>query len=217
MRYFFSIYIFCVVATVVILGFRGDKSAKPPLRIFPDMDEQPKYHPQGTSSYFRNNMADRPVPANTVVRGQLWEAKQVFSPDFDTDRFHNLPLYQGRNEEGGWAEEFPVVITHAAMERGRLKWDIHCAVCHGTAGDGRGITSRYGINATNLTTQTYRDMAGGEIFNTITHGKGLMYGLGERIEPEDRWNIILYLRALQRVRNATVDDLPEAERRRLGQ
>jgi mono/diheme cytochrome c family protein len=38
----------------------------------------------------------------------------------------------------------------------------------------------------------------GEIFDTITHGRNKMMGYGGRIPPEDRWAIILYIRALER-------------------
>jgi mono/diheme cytochrome c family protein len=55
-------------------------------------------------------------------------------------------------------------------------------------------------------------MADGEIFNTITNGKGQMYGYGANITPEDRWAIVAYLRVLQLSQNATVQDVPEAER-----
>lgn len=40
MRYFFLIYAIIAVLVVGIFGFRGEKFSKPPIRIFPDMDEQ---------------------------------------------------------------------------------------------------------------------------------------------------------------------------------
>jgi len=53
----------------------------------------------------------------------------------------------------------------------------------------------------------YREMADGEIFNTITHGKGQM-GPYHHIEVADRWAIIAYLRALQFSQNAPASLLP---------
>jgi mono/diheme cytochrome c family protein len=38
----------------------------------------------------------------------------------------------------------------------------------------------------------------GELFDTITYGKNKMMGYGYRITPEDRWAIVLYVRALQK-------------------
>ena len=40
-------------------------------------------------------------------------------------------------------------------------------------------------------------MSDGEIFNTITNGKGQMMGYGYNIAIDDRWRIIMYIRALQ--------------------
>jgi hypothetical protein len=40
-------------------------------------------------------------------------------------------------------------------------------------------------------------MTDGEIFNTVSNGKGLMGAYGPIVPTEDRWAIIAYLRALQ--------------------
>jgi hypothetical protein len=55
-------------------------------------------------------------------------------------------------------------------------------------------------------------MSDGELFNTITQGKGLMGGYGANITIQDRWAIIAYVRALQRSRLGNLEDVPEAER-----
>jgi len=55
----------------------------------------------------------------------------------------------------------------------------------------------------------------GQLFHTITHGVRTMPAHGAQIPAEDRWAIVLYVRALQRSQNATLDDVPEAVRPRL--
>ena len=216
MRYFFAVFFFAIVATVTILGFRGDSSEKPPWMIFPDMDDQPRYKPQATNEYFQNRMNDRPRPANTVIRGQEWNVKEVFGSSFTTDEFTATALNEGKNPDGSWASDFPIEVTNSAMELGRRKYEIFCHVCHGAAGDGKGVTSQYGILATNLQLEMYRDMAGGEIFNTITHGKNTMYGYGDKLTPEERWAIVLYVRALQLSQNASIEQVPADKRKELG-
>lgn len=216
MRYFFAIYFFAIVATVVVLGFRGDKSEKTPWMIFPDMDNQPKYKPQATNEYFQNRMNDRPRPANTVIRGQGWEVREVFGEDYSTDKFTDTALNEGRNPDGSWATEFPIPVTYEMMELGQRKYEIFCTVCHGAAGDGKGITSKYGILAANLQLDMYREMAGGEIWNTITYGKNTMYGYGDKLSPEERWAIVLYVRALQLSQRAPAEAIPVDKRKELG-
>ena len=51
----------------------------------------------------------------------------------------------------------------------------------------------------------------------MTNGFGSMYSYAARIEPEDRWRIAAYIRVLQLSQHATIEDVPEAERRKLTQ
>jgi mono/diheme cytochrome c family protein len=99
------------------------------------------------------------------------------------------------------------------IERGQQRYQINCLPCHGPDGDGKGITSKYGLNGM----PTFHDprlinMCDGEIFNTITYGKTLMGPYGANVVVEDRWAIIAYLRVLQRSQLATVEDVPEPHR-----
>ena len=78
------------------------------------------------------------------------------------------------------------------MQRGEQRFNINCAVCHGPLGAGDGIVKQYGL-ATVVTLQDdrLRNMADGEIFNTITHGKNTMMAYGPRVTVHDRWAIIV--------------------------
>jgi len=216
MRYFFAFYFFAVIAVVSILGFRGDLSEKPPLWIFPDMDNQKKYKPQATNTFFPNGMDDRPKPSNVVLRGQGLEMLEVFSPEYTTDRFENPEFYYGKTADGDWVQKIPTRVDNELMRLGQQKYEIFCTVCHGSAGDGQGPTANYGINASSLHLDMFREQPDGEIYNTIAHGKGTMYGYGDRLDPKERWAVVLYVRALQRAQNASVDDIPAAKRRELG-
>ena len=42
-----------------------------------------------------------------------------------------------------------------------------------------------------------------------------MAGYGAQISDEDRWAIVMYVRALQRSQAATIDDVPASERAKL--
>ena len=59
-------------------------------------------------------------------------------------------------------------------------------------------------------------MAEGEIFNTITNGKGQMNPYADKLAPADRWAVIAYVRALQRAQMGTVADVPEDHKAELG-
>jgi mono/diheme cytochrome c family protein len=103
------------------------------------------------------------------------------------------------------------------MTRGQERYTIYCSPCHGAVGDGNGITKQYGMGATpSYHDARLRDMAEGEIFNTITHGKNNMLSYADKVLPEDRWAVILYVRALQRAQTGTTADVPAAHHPELG-
>jgi len=217
MRYFLGILLFIIIAVVSLLGFRGSKSTEPPLWVFPDMDIQPKYLPQGKNDFFEDGRNDRPTPAGVVIRGQTDDLKNVFSPDYNYAVAENPSLYSGEDNQGNWYRGFPIEVTQELMDLGEEKYTIFCQVCHGASGNGNGITKSYGMVAT----PTYhddrlRDMAEGEIYNTIVHGKNTMMPYGYKLRIEERWAIVAYVRALQLANNASVEDVPGEFRSELG-
>ena len=68
------------------------------------------------------------------------------------------------------------------MERGKQRFNINCAVCHGMTAAGDGIVKQYGLaTVVTLQDERIRKMADGEIFNTITHGKNTMMAYGPNV------------------------------------
>ena len=210
MRNVYLVTAFLVVVVVSLFGLRGTPFTSPPMDVFPEwafpgMKRQPKYKPQAESAFFADRRTDRPIPAHTVSRDPLR---------------NDDALYEGKNADGSWLRGFPAVLTVDAkmMARGQDRFSIYCQPCHGAVGDGNGITKQYGMGAT----PTYhdprlRDMAEGEIFNTITHGKGNMLPYNDKLLPEDRWAVILYVRALQRAQTGTATDVVDtAAKKSLG-
>ncbi len=212
MRYVYYVTAFLVVLVISIAGFRGRLSTKPPIEVFPDMDRQAKYKPEMESRFFADGRVDRPLPAGVVARGRT----PSLDPDYlRADDF----LYRGKTADGQFARGFPpqLVISERFMARGRERYTIYCAPCHGALGDGQGVTRGYGM----VTTASYQDdrirqMPEGEIFNTITNGKNTMFPYADKLVPEDRWAVIAYVRALERARHGTVADVPADHKADLG-
>lgn len=213
MRYAYYTLAFLVVLLISVMGFRGLVSARPPLMVFPDMDNQAKYKPQAASRFFADGRADRPIPAGTVPFGR----DSIEKRDKDGKVYYADPAflraddfrYAGKAADGSFARGFPVAIDAALLQRGQGRYQIYCQPCHGALGDGNGITKPYGMAAT----PTYHDdrlrtMAEGEIFNTITNGKNTMMSYADKLSPDERWAVIAYVRALQRAHHATIDDVP---------
>jgi cytochrome c5 len=221
LRYFFLLFGFAVVVVVVMAGFRGQKSARPPIELFPDMDRQPKVKAQVASGFFADGRATRQPVSGTVPLGY---AMPLHKPEYGSTgemsgpykqiAFGSGPDYFNTGKMGDqWGTGMPFGITPAVLERGKDRFTITCSVCHGATGAGDGITSKYGlVGIASLLQTRIVEMADGEIFNTITHGKNTMMAYGYNIQTPDRWAIIAYVRALQRAQNATMDDVPEPER-----
>ncbi len=204
MRYVYLITFFAVVLAVGALGFRGSVATKPPLEVFPDMDRQAKYMPQAASPFFADGRADRPLPVGVVARGDL-------RPD--------AHLSAGRTPAGEFARGFPasLAIDNVLMARGKERFDIYCAVCHGQNGDGKGIVTNYGWGApVSFHSDLYRAMPEGDLYNTITNGKNTMFGYGDKLDTRDRWAVVAYLRALQRAHHGSAADVPAAFKAKLG-
>lgn len=207
------ITLFVTVTVVSILGIRGQHSIKPPLMVFPDMDEQPKYKAQSGAGF--ENWADgrvaRPVPAGAL--GRAVDSVQAFDPAYQQQEAH---VTTGKNPDGTWVARIPIPVTHALMALGQEKYTINCKVCHDAVGSGNGITGKFGmVGMANYHSDRLRLMADGEIYNTIVHGKGQMLAYGDKLSVEERWAVVLYLRALQKARMGTLEEVPQQERSQL--
>ena len=213
MRYAYLILAFVTVLAVGVLGFRGSHSTKPPLEVFADMDRQPKLQPQDHSVFFADGRSDRPLPTGVISAN--------FGP-LGRDLVLEGHYATGKNADGSFAAGLPaqVEINASLLSRGRNRFEIYCAPCHGVLGDGQGITTQYGMNTVaangNYHTDRLRQMPDGEIFNTITHGKNTMLPYGDKLSVEDRWAVVAYVRALQRSHQGTAADVPAAHRQELG-
>ena len=209
MRYLLLGFILCCLVVVSIAGFRGDTSRRPPIELFPDMDRQPKLRPQAHNNFFADQLSSRLPVEGTIARSQptVVEGKPIYP-------FEDNPLNTGRVPgTTNFVETLPFPVTERLLTRGQQRYTINCAPCHGAAGDGKGITSKYNMLAmANFHDARLVKMPDGEIFNTISYGKNLMGAYGANVTITNRWAIIAYIRALERSRLASLDDVPEALR-----
>ncbi len=202
MRYVLLVMALSGVLIVLVAGKRGDTSRRPPIEIFPDMDRQPKLRPQTGNDFFKDGLSSQLPVAGTIARGAPYQ-----------DTPENTGKIPGTTN---WVQTIPLPVTAQFMARGRERYNISCSPCHGEAGDGKGITTKFGMTII----ADLHDVAGrkvpqqpdGELFNTISYGKVFMQGYAANVSIQDRWAIVAYVRALQRSRLATLDDVPASER-----
>lgn len=178
------------------------------LHVVWDMDFTPAYKAQEGNPLFGDQRAMRNPPEGTVALGQLHEDDH---------------LYTGK-VGGAWALSLPEEIpaNDVTMQRGKQQFVVYCAPCHGQSGEGDGIINQRAaklkqgwVPPSNLHQQYIKEQAAGALFGTISNGIRNMPSYAAQIIPEDRWAIVLYVRALQKSQAASVTDLTDAERAQL--
>lgn len=130
---------------------------------------------------------------------------------------------QPAENEPNWVKVVPLDVSLSVLERGRQRYNIYCAVCHGLAGDGDGVVAQRAnqlgqstwVPPTNLHTDYLLTQPDGKIYNTIAHGIRKMPGYAKQIPPDDRWAIVTYVRALQKSRTAKPDEVPTGQMQQL--
>lgn len=191
--------IIVLLVSVSIIGCeRGRVSDKPPIHLNPNMDNQPKYKAQSESGFFEDGAAMRTNVEGTIAQGWLKE---------------DSPYHLGKDNDGEFINKSPVEVTAERLLQGRERFDIYCSPCHGRVGDGKGImsTKEY-VTIPSFHSDSIKSFSDGQIFDVITNGARNMPSYRHQIPTDDRWSIVLYLRALQRSRTATIEDIPEAIR-----
>ena len=129
----------------------------------------------------------------------------------------------GEEEEPNYTRDLPIEPTLENVRRGQLVFNIYCAACHGVGGFGNGLVHQRAstlpggtwLQPSNLHTQETRSRPNGFLFDAITNGVRKMPAYGSQIELKDRWNVVLYLRALQKSQHARIADVPTADRDRV--
>ncbi|MDP0489528.1 MAG: cytochrome c [Verrucomicrobiota bacterium JB023] len=199
LKYFFLVWILVGLMIAGIYGIPGAKDSRPPLRLFPDMDDQDKVSAQ-TPGGSRLPVAGT-VP-NTGDDG-------VFSVEFGAGRtgYYYTGLTDGYFGTG-MPEELELTEENVAqfLARGEERYGIYCAICHGESGDGQGTVAMLGVNGVRNLHETgeagfdAENYPDGRLFEVITNGKGQMGAYGMNIPVNDRWAIVAYVRALQEAR-----------------
>lgn len=166
------------------------------------MEDQPRVDPYEQEAFFQDSLGMRQVPDGTVYRGQIAQAA-----------LSGIRASGSASDSGatGLRTAFPFPVTAAVVARGRERYEIACAPCHGRTGYGNGMVVQRGVRPPpSYHTDRLRQAPAGHVVDVIARGYGAMYSYADRVEPADRWAIAAYIRALQRSQNAAPADVPPA-------
>jgi len=192
---------------------RGGTSSSPPVHLVQDMDFQPKVKTQSRTTFagWTDHRGMRLPVADSF--GKTLVVPHSPAPD------PSSPNLAHRDASNQFVKKNPLPLTTkmvhlgrevTVLERGRDRFNIYCAVCHGYTGQGGNdarqghgmVGRRWPVVLPSFHFVEGKDnrvplLADGEVFEVITNGKGTMPAYGPRISVEDRWAIVHYVRALQ--------------------
>jgi mono/diheme cytochrome c family protein len=169
-------------------------------QILQRMEVQEKYQPYAANELFTDGRSMRTPPEGTISREQL-----VGHPLITT----------GEIADGGPVAEVPVPITAELLKRGRHRFEIVCANCHGLVGNGDSMVADNMATRLPPSLVVLTDKPAGFFYKAITQGYGLMPSFAGEIPMDERWAVVAYLKALQLSQNTPIQALPEDVQRRL--
>ncbi len=201
----------CLVVLVVLLNSCQQTSAESPgSEYMPDMAHSIAYEANYYNYYYNNTWGTeeeyyqyakprKPVEG-TVARGasdnvSIPKAVSVSAyPYADTEEERTRAMNELVNN--------PLEITEAGLATGKELYGYYCAICHGDKGDGAGYLVRddggvYPVQPANFLTDEFIAASNGRYYHSIMYGKNLMGNYKGKLNYEERWEVIHYIRSLQ--------------------
>ncbi|MEB2296113.1 MAG: DUF3341 domain-containing protein [Ignavibacteria bacterium] len=176
------------VAVVVSLGTYITLNKLMYLQPFNWMESQAKLIPQRTTDFFSDGRSMRLPVEGTVAKGFI---PYPFEGETNPVQVLSNPY-------------FP---TEENLSLGKRKFLTYCSPCHGNFGDGDSRLAGQFPNPPTLHSDRVRSFPDGMIYHIITNGQNIMPSYASQVNRQERWAIVNYIRALQRAKNATDEDL----------
>lgn len=166
---------------------------------------------QATAATPDGKNTDRKIVSN--IPATMTTAKPVGTPE--PDPFPARPEPPVVMKDGKIVQQWPAPADAAdvvnpekskpeAAKMGREFYMQVCAACHGKSGQGNGPNSNYPkrdgkpLPPTNLTSKVVQANTDGELFWKITNGRSPMPAHRVRLDDEQRWFIVTFLRTLKK-------------------
>jgi mono/diheme cytochrome c family protein len=185
MKKVFYISSLLVAVTVLATGCvsRGNNTG---WEYAPDMAYSKGYEPynQGDSNVINPyGMSMREPVAGTVAIGK----NNHYPFDNSGDGYELAKTY-----------EMPAGIEDKE-NRGQYLFNIYCTPCHGYNGGNDGEIFKRGLGKpawANFQDKYIKEIPVGQIYHTLTYGKGNMGSHAYALTPDDRWRVIKYVKQL---------------------
>lgn len=163
--------------------------------------------PRGWAANALDGTAE-PVGGERSTRKRLVDGDNLNAISIPANGY--APYYYEDSDEGRAAAiaeliENPFPITEDGLARGENLYGIFCAICHGEAGNGLGYiydeeqnpNAKYPAAPANFLNAEFLAASNGRYYNAIMHGYNVMGAYKDKMNYEERWQVIHYIRLLQ--------------------
>jgi mono/diheme cytochrome c family protein len=215
---YIQITILILVVSFLISSCQSPGGDTPGSEFMPDMAHSVAYESNYYNYYYNNtwgteeeyySYAKPKLPSEgTVPRGSASNISIPKANDTKPYRYGNT--IEERERAISEIIDNPLPITEAGLVQGKELYEIFCGICHGNKGDGLGyiydVTEAYPIapkrflkGTTGIDSLDYEMVraSNGRYYHAIMRGINLMGAYNDKLNYEERWNVIHYIRSLQ--------------------
>lgn len=175
--------LYAIIVASLFLSACSDK-LKPNVEVIQDMMESPAVKAQEYDESSPDHRGMRVPPEGTVPVG--------FAPYKYAKNIEGMPA-NANPLSGDTASEVLLV--------GQKFYFTNCAVCHGDQGQGGDSTpaaQKMGLKPPPLISDKIKGWTDGQIYHVITQGQGVMKPYASHIPQKFRWQVVNYIRHLQK-------------------
>lgn len=190
MRVFVKI---AIVLGVVTLVASCQNTSSRNYQYMPNMYESVGYETYQETGAFRNGKEAQLPVEGTIARGHMpYEYPNTLDGyNLAKANLQNpLPFESYRNADS--------TVTEDYLKKGEDLFDIYCAVCHGTKGNGKGIlVDREKILGVPSYDDAGRAITEGSVYHVIRYGLNAMGSYANQLNEEERWQVTEYVMTLK--------------------
>lgn len=178
-----AFYVGALLLVVAMTGCTGGKSKEMNIELIQDMMDQPAVKAQEYDDFFADKSGGaRTPPENTAPVGFR---PYRFTADLEGAKNNKNPLANDMSDE--------------VLKKGQKFYETHCMVCHGVSLNGDGpIKDKFPTTIPPLNSDKIKGWTDGQIYHVITVGQGIMGAYASHIPQAYRWQVVNYIRFLQK-------------------
>lgn len=166
--------------------FACSNEQDPGLEYAPDMYESVPLEPYKQvkeNLYNPGGMNMREPAKGSVARGKMG---------------YNMYLSAETAEAAGTELKNPLPYDEVNLAQGKVLYSRFCSPCHGEAGDGQGLVGVKYKGVPSFSAGRVAELPAGHIYHVISEGRGRMMPYGSQVNPQERWQITMYVQQLQK-------------------